>query len=152
MSLKDVVDKIGIPAALEQLAEECAELQHAALKMARKMRGENPTPAPLELISANFNEEIADVMVCIDALIQADVADNEEIAKWMEKKDKRWAERVEKAKSTEKTDDFRMIKPKKAISCPRCQGTGMIPALDNAPWVMKPCAKCDGTGEVEDNE
>jgi uncharacterized protein (DUF1800 family) len=150
--MKELVEKIGTPAALEQLAEECAELQHATLKMARKMRGENPTPAPLELISANFNEEIADVMVCIDTLIQAGVADNEEIANWVEHKGGRWIERVEKAKSNAKTDDFRMIKPKKAVSCPRCQGSGMIPAPGPVPWVMKPCTKCNGTGEVEDNE
>ena len=144
MSMKELVEKIGTPAALEQLAEECAELQHAALKMARKMRGENPTPAPLELISANFNEEIADVMVCIDALIQAGVADNEEIAKVMEKKDGRWAERVEKAKG---------VKPlcmPKTVSCPRCLGTGMMQIVGLGPVTMQTCSKCNGTGEVEE--
>jgi hypothetical protein len=39
-----IVGKIGLPATLEQLAEECAELSQAALKLARLHRGENPTP------------------------------------------------------------------------------------------------------------
>lgn len=34
---------IGTPAVLEQLAEESAELAQAALKLSRKLRGENPT-------------------------------------------------------------------------------------------------------------
>ena len=32
---------IGTPAMLEQTAEECVEMAHACLKMARYMRGEN---------------------------------------------------------------------------------------------------------------
>lgn len=39
-----IVERIGEPAFLEQLAEECSELAQAALKTARKYRGENPTP------------------------------------------------------------------------------------------------------------
>ena len=39
-----MIEKIGEPAMLEQLAEEAAELSHAALKLARIIRGENPTP------------------------------------------------------------------------------------------------------------
>ena len=39
----DVLEMIGTAALLEQLAEESAELAQAALKMARKIRNENPT-------------------------------------------------------------------------------------------------------------
>ena len=42
--MTDIVDYIGLPALLEQLAEECGELTQAALKLARLRRGENPTP------------------------------------------------------------------------------------------------------------
>lgn len=35
-------------ALLEQVAEECTELGHAALKLARKYRNENPTPVTEE--------------------------------------------------------------------------------------------------------
>ena len=46
-----IIDEIGVPAMLEQLAEECSELAHASLKLARKIRGENPTPKDIpELI------------------------------------------------------------------------------------------------------
>lgn len=57
----DVLDMIGTAAALEQLAEESAELAQAALKMARKPRGENPTPKSRADCIANLQEEIADV-------------------------------------------------------------------------------------------
>jgi hypothetical protein len=40
--LDGVLDMIGTAALLEQLAEESAELAQAALKMARKLRNENP--------------------------------------------------------------------------------------------------------------
>lgn len=39
-----IISKIGLPATLEQLAEEAAELSQAALKVARIIRRENPTP------------------------------------------------------------------------------------------------------------
>ena len=35
-----IIPKIGLPATLEQLAEEAAELGQAALKVARVIRGE----------------------------------------------------------------------------------------------------------------
>ena len=38
--LCQVIEAIGLPAVLEQCAEELAELTQAALKMARKLRGE----------------------------------------------------------------------------------------------------------------
>ena len=43
-----IKDRIGEAAVLEQLAEECAELAQAALKMARIERGENPTPVTMK--------------------------------------------------------------------------------------------------------
>ena len=64
----DVLDMIGTAAALEQLAEESAELAQAALKMARKLRGENPTPKSRADCIANLQEEIADVELCISIL------------------------------------------------------------------------------------
>lgn len=44
MIMKEIIDKVGESAILEQLAEECAELAKAALKLSRVMRKENPTP------------------------------------------------------------------------------------------------------------
>lgn len=39
-----MIEAIGSPAMLEQLAEEATELAQAALKAARILRKENPTP------------------------------------------------------------------------------------------------------------
>lgn len=60
----DIVNKIGLPATLEQSAEECIELAHVYLKLARKIRGENPTPRTKESLLADMKEEMADVSLC----------------------------------------------------------------------------------------
>lgn len=39
-----MIERIGEPAMLEQLAEECAEMCKAALKLARVMRGRESYP------------------------------------------------------------------------------------------------------------
>ena len=83
-----IIDEIGKAAALEQLAEEATELAQAALKYARKLRGENPTPKTLEEIKANLIEEFTDVTICADVLgLHHD---------WImkEQKIKRWQERI----------------------------------------------------------
>ena len=59
-----IVDKIGIPAMLEQTAEECTELAKALLKKARKMRGENPTSLSMREIDEAIYEEYTDVIQC----------------------------------------------------------------------------------------
>lgn len=59
-----IKDKIGEAAMLEQLAEECCELGQAALKMARIIRKENPTPVPLDEAKENILEEFNDVLMC----------------------------------------------------------------------------------------
>ena len=61
---KKIVDYIGYPAMLEQLAEECAELGKAALKLARIERNENPTPVTKEEALENLREEYTDVVQC----------------------------------------------------------------------------------------
>ena len=81
-----IVDYIGEAALLEQTAEEASELSQACLKMARKIRGENPTPKDTNDILENLNEEIADVILCCNELVDARIASdilenlNEEIA------------------------------------------------------------------------
>ena len=63
-----MIDLIGKAAMLEQLAEECSELSQAALKLARKYRGENPTPkSEMECIDS-LTEETADVLLILDQL------------------------------------------------------------------------------------
>lgn len=51
-----IIEEIGEAAMLEQLAEECTELAKAALKMARIIRKENPTPVTEKEAIANIRE------------------------------------------------------------------------------------------------
>ena len=63
-----MIDLIGKAAMLEMLAEESAELTHAALKLARVYRGENPTPrSEMECID-KLTEEAADVQCVLEQL------------------------------------------------------------------------------------
>lgn len=61
-----MIEYIGEPAMFEQLAEEASELAQAASKMARKMRGENPTSLSYTELLNNFKEEVTDVTDCLD--------------------------------------------------------------------------------------
>lgn len=88
---------IGVPALLEQLAEECDELGQAALKMARVLRKENPTPTSEAAARVHLAEEAADVMVCLIELSRVffDVDQNGMIR---EQKIIRWHDRLKDAK------------------------------------------------------
>lgn len=63
-----MIEKIGAAAMLEQLAEEATELAHAALKLARIERGENPTPVLKEVAMDHLIEEYTDVVQCAEEL------------------------------------------------------------------------------------
>ena len=64
----DILREIGSAACLEQLAEEASELSKAALKMARIIRGDNPTPVTFETAYNNLVEEITDTKIACDCL------------------------------------------------------------------------------------
>lgn len=55
-------------ALYEQLAEECSELAHAALKMARIFRDENPTPRNSYDVLHLLEEEFTDLNLVADVL------------------------------------------------------------------------------------
>ena len=66
-------EALGEPACYEILAEESAELTQAALKVARILRNDNPTPVSLKDAKANVIEELTDVSTCCKLLqIQPD--------------------------------------------------------------------------------
>ena len=90
----NLLDQLGKPAVLEQCAEECIELAHACLKMARKLRDENPTPASEDDIAKNLVEEIADVLVSIDGVIKTGVVRPAEINATKTYKKYRWENRL----------------------------------------------------------
>lgn len=80
---------IGREAALEQLAEEAAELAQAALKVSRILRGINPTPTHLDDAERALVEELSDVILCAQV---AGLIPEQDI---MITKLRRWAERLE---------------------------------------------------------
>ena len=91
-----IVEKIGVSALLEQTAEECCELAHACLKMARKLRDENPTPKSVEDIRDELSEEMADVAVCLNMIKwHTDITDRREQFVLETQKEHRWYDRLD---------------------------------------------------------
>lgn len=89
--MSNIEKMIGKAALLEQLAEEASELTKAALKQARILRGDNPTPVTEDKACADVIEEYTDVIQCAMELgLEIDVCQ-------MELKDKRWKERIRKS-------------------------------------------------------
>lgn len=78
---------------LAQLAEECAELSQAALKLRRALTGINPTPVAADEARRNLVEEAADVYNVLGLLL--DAADNAEIYSIIRRKKERWLKRLE---------------------------------------------------------
>ena len=93
-SMKPIVDRIGLPATLEQTAEECAELAHACLKEARRLRGENPTPKTKIECWMAIIEEMADIKICLNMLEEAGFCSNLDL---VDKKRRRMAQRLDEA-------------------------------------------------------
>ena len=81
-------EKIGEAAMYEGLAEEAVELAHAALKVARILRGENPTPVKLEDARNMVVEEYSDLGL---VACELDIQLNEQIMLW---KGERWFRRL----------------------------------------------------------
>ena len=86
----NILEEIGEPAVLEQLAEECTELAQAALKLARILREENPTPISRKEAREKLVDEKQDVMNCL--YVHGNVGLNYE-------KLQRWEDRIKGAKA-----------------------------------------------------
>ena len=93
MSIKNLSE----PVRLEQLAEEAAELAHAALKLSRILRGESPTPVSEAEAREALVREIADVMVCVDAV--TDTRMLRDIGTCCTEKKDRWEQRLKRAQA-----------------------------------------------------
>lgn len=86
-----MLEKIGTPAMLEQMAEEAAELAQALLKLSRIKRGENPTPVTELEAWKHLVEEYTDVYQCaMELVIPVDWAQISEKEKRFKE---RWKER-----------------------------------------------------------
>lgn len=62
MNINKIRELVPEAALYEQLAEEAAELAQAALKCARSLRGDNPTPITDKQAQARVVEEFSDVL------------------------------------------------------------------------------------------
>ena len=93
--MTDIIEQIGAPALLENYAEECMEAAHAAMKMARYLRGENPTDAEYEDLVRHLHEETADVYNLAAAVKQAGLLDMCQVTAIMVLKEDRWRKRLE---------------------------------------------------------
>lgn len=77
--------------ALEQLAEEAAELAQAALKEIRAEHlNRNPTPLSAKQARENLQEEADDVMMLLELFGLVETIDTSENPKW-----ERWLERLQ---------------------------------------------------------
>ena len=94
----NIITEIGLAATLEQCAEECNELAQSCLKMARKLRGDNPTPKTIDEIVVDLTEEIADVEVCIEEILHAEVVSGNDISEIKNSKRERWRKRINNKK------------------------------------------------------
>lgn len=68
--LDDVRNRLSKPDIYEQLAEEAAELAQAANKMARVLRGTNPTPKTEEEALKSLIEEYSDVNLIAEDILE----------------------------------------------------------------------------------
>lgn len=87
-----IVDCLSNEELLAQLAEEAAELGHAALKLRRVYDGTNPTPVPKEDALKALMEEIADVQLVLETL---GLDANPRYAEIRQAKLDRWAQRLD---------------------------------------------------------
>ena len=83
-----VRDKVSMPALYAMLAEEAAELAHAACKAFRYTEGSNPTPLTSDDIYDMLIEEFSDVALIANIL---GIHPDEDI---MSAKMQRWEERL----------------------------------------------------------
>ena len=91
--LDAIRDKLSTEELLCQLAEECAELSKAALKLRRVLTKVNPTPVTPSEAYANMWEEIFDVTFVLEVL--AFDLDAPIMQKFRATKPERWVRRLE---------------------------------------------------------
>ncbi len=96
----DILEGVGICAALEQLAEEAAELTQSTLKISRILREENPTPVTLTDALESLKEETNDVLLCLSVIEAAfgKLSDDGAVTKKLS----RWKRRIKESREAEK--------------------------------------------------
>lgn len=104
--VEKIMERLSMPERLTQLAEECAELGQAALKLRRVIDGTNPTPVGMKKAQDALMEEAADVLLCMAVTVpgvEADLSVNWMIWKIVKEKTARWADRLRARERNEGT-------------------------------------------------
>lgn len=89
-----LTEVIGRTAMLEQTAEECIELAHACLKLARHERGENKVHKSLDDMNTSLCEEMADVFICLEELMNSGIMPTESVCLEVSNKRERMERRL----------------------------------------------------------
>ena len=100
---------VPTPALCEAIAEEATELAQAALKYARILRNENPTPANKVDVMKNLSEEVGDVMLCLDV---CNIGPDRNV---MAAKLERWVQRVQENQNAMMAQRFAQMEPEEPI-------------------------------------
>lgn len=97
-SSKDIIKQsMPLHEVLVQLAEECAELGQAALKLRRTLNPDaSPTNTTKQEANEHFREEVADVLLTLTIALDGDIAiaANDYITYIMAQKCERWVKRL----------------------------------------------------------
>lgn len=91
-TLRRIAEQLGAEKILCQCAEECSELAQAVLKMRRALVG--ATPLTQSEARALINEEVADVLNCVEALEAISFVDRGQVARIQAGKLERWDRRT----------------------------------------------------------
>lgn len=91
-TLRRIAEQLGPEEILCQCAEECSELAQAVLKMRRALVG--ATPLTQSEARALINEEVADVLNCVEALETISLVDMGRVDQIKEDKLARWESRL----------------------------------------------------------
>lgn len=84
-AVREIREKMNLPDIYEQLAEEAAELSQAANKMARVLRGTNPTPVKKDEAEYDLIEEYTDVILVARDILSIDpdwLTENFKLQRW----------------------------------------------------------------------
>ena len=96
-----ITDSLSEEAIACQLAEECAELAQAALKLYRSVSGVNPTPVSREAAISKITEEYADVELAFNILSRKVGIKFGNVLKVYDDKLERWALRLKGVRKNE---------------------------------------------------
>ena len=91
-TLRRIAEQLGPEEILCQCAEECSELAQAVLKMRRAIVGTTPlTKGEARVL---INEEVADVLNCVEALETISIVDRAHVSRIQAEKLERWDRRT----------------------------------------------------------